>query len=81
VLQVWEYAGSGTTWAPITGTNTKVSWIAATGIHVYAYANNGGQNQLWEYSGAGNSWTAITGTGTQVIQVAETYAQGPSPIP
>jgi hypothetical protein len=74
--QVWQYTGSGTNWTAITGTNTSVAWITASGQHVYAEANNGGSNQLWRYGGSGTNWTAITGSNTNVYQVAETYGGG-----
>jgi hypothetical protein len=28
--QLWQYSGSGTNWAPITGTNTQVLQVAET---------------------------------------------------
>jgi hypothetical protein len=40
--QVWEYSGSGTSWSPITGTNTRVSEIAAAGAQLFQIATNGG---------------------------------------
>src|SRR5262245_44462249 len=52
--EVLKYNGSS--WTPITGTNTSVSQIAGSGSGLFMLANNGGANQVFEYSGSGTSW-------------------------
>ena len=71
--RVFQYSGSGTNWALITGTNTQTSWLMGTGSHVYQWAHNDGDiNRLWQYTGSGTNWASLTGQGTSVVQVAET---------
>jgi hypothetical protein len=66
--QVWEYSGSGTSWSPITGTNTRVSEIAAAGAQLFQIATNGGPSQVWEYDGSGTDWTPITSSSSSLCR-------------
>ena len=64
---VAQYSLGGTTWIPLTGTNTYAAEIVVQdGSELYMLASNGGAPfQMWQYSTPGH-WTALTDLKTTI---------------
>ena len=67
--QVWEYSGSGTTWAQINtdgfgDTNNAHIYITSHNNQLYAGTKNGTTgSEVWQYSGSGTTWAQINTDG------------------
>jgi hypothetical protein len=75
--QVWHYAGSGTSWTPLTDPTSfqVVDSIAVTPTGVYMLALKGALYGVWQYSGSGTKWTPLTGIATGVSTIATAGGQ------
>jgi hypothetical protein len=61
----------GSRWAALTGSNMRVSQIAAGTGNLYMLAGNNGNNaNVWRYSGSGTNWSQLTGSNINVAQIA-----------